>query len=291
MSWRIENATPLAVLRELPDGLAQTCVTSPPQWTRWQQTGGDDRAASRELYVRRMVEVMREVRRVLRADGTAWVKLAEPRSASGDLTGLPWQVVLALQADGWSLRRDIVVLQRNPPAERAGNRPVAAHGYLFLLSKQPGGYYYDAAATRERPARRQWPKRLSHAERLQHSRSTRCAGSETQRSWWRSSESTRRSAGAFPVELVELCVLAGSAARACGACGAPYTRDSQGQLHPACRHHNPAGKSLVLDPFCGTGTTGLAARGLGRGFLGIEPSNRSARLARRRLARTTERTR
>jgi hypothetical protein len=287
MSWRIENAAPLAVLSELPGGLAQTCVTSPPRWTRGRAGGDLAHAPSPELYVRRMVKVMREVRRVLRTDGTAWMKLAEPRAANGELTGLPWQVALALQADGWSLRRDIALMQRNPLGERARDRPTAAHEYLFLLSKQPGGYYYDADAISEPAARRQWPSRLSHTERLEHSRTAQRAAD---RSWWPYSRSAPQPArtSAFPAELAELCVLAASAARACGACGTPYRRDRQGELQPACAHHNPAGKSLVLDPFCATATTGLIARALGRGFLGIEPPSTSARLARRRLAATSE---
>ena len=291
MSYRIENATPLAVLRELPAALVQTCVTSPPRWGR-DGTGSDylAHAPTPELYVRRTVAVMREVHRVLRVDGTVWVKLSEPHAAGGDLTGLPWQVALALVADGWCLRRDIVAAQRNPVGERVRNRPTAAHDYLFLLSKKPEGYYYDAGAITQPAARREWPSRLSHTARLEHARNTSGAAND-RRSWWPFYRSDQRAShgGLFPAELVERCVLAGSAARACGACGAPWRRDESGELRPACEHHNPAGKSLVLDPFCGTATTGVVARRLGRSFLGIEPSGKIARLARRRLSTTTER--
>jgi DNA modification methylase len=280
MSFRIEHATPLAVLRELPAALVQTCVTSPPQWER-DGTGSHylARAPTPELYVQRTVQVMREVNRVLRVDGTAWVKLSEPHSANGDLIGLPWQVALALQADGWSLRRDIVAVQRNPVGERVRDRPTAAHEYLFLLSKQPG-YYYDADAISEPAARRQWPSQLPHTVRLEQSRNGGCAASNDRRSWWPLYSGT---------QLVERCVLAGSAARACGACGAPWSRDVRGQLRATCAHNNPAGKSLVLDPFCGTATTGITALRLGRSFLGIEPSSGTARLARRRLSTARER--
>jgi DNA modification methylase len=288
MSYRIEHAAPLTVLRELPAELAQTCITSPPRWTDSPGSGYLAHAPSPELYVKRTVEVVREVHRVLRADGTVWVKLSEPHAAGCDLTGLPWQVALALAEDGWSLRRDIIAAVRNPAGERVRNRPAAAHEYLFLLSKQPQGYYYNADAVTQPAARRQWPSRLSHTARLEHARNTH---SNDRRSWWPfyRSDQPASHGSLFAAELIEPCVLAGSAARACGACGAPWRRDGSGELRPTCEHHNPAGKSLVLDPFCDTATTGIVARRLGRSFLGIEPSDRTARLARHRLSTTTER--
>jgi hypothetical protein len=217
------------------------------------------------------------------------VKLSEPHTAGGDLTGLPWQVALALAADGWSLRRDIVAAVRNPADERVRNRPVAANDYLFLLSKQPEGYYYDADAITQPPARREWPSRLSHTARLERGRTGEREASNDRRSWWPYSTQPASHGSLFPAELIERCVLAGSAARACGACGAAYRRDGSGELRPTCEHHNPTGKSLVLDPFCGTATTGVAALRVGRSFLGIEPCGKTAQLARRRLSTTTER--
>jgi DNA modification methylase len=290
MSYRIENKSPLAVLRELPAELVQTCVTSPPRWTGRAGRGYLAHAPTPELYVKRTVEVLREVHRVLRADGTVWVKLSEPHTAGGDLTGLAWQVALALAADGWNLRRDIIAAQRNPAGERCRNCPTAAHEYLFLLSKQPQGYYYDADAITEPSARREWPSRRSHTARLEHGRTGERGRSNDRRSWWPYSSDQPPSHGSlFPAELIERCVLAGSAARACGACGAAYRRDASGELRTTCEHHNPTGKSLVLDPFCGTATTGVAALRLGRSFLGIEPCGKTAQLARRRLPTKTER--
>ncbi len=290
MSYRIEHAAPLAVLRELPAELVQTCITSPPRWTGRAGRGYLAHAPTPELYVKHTVEVMGEVHRVLRADGTVWVKLSEPHTAAGDLTGLPWQVALALVADRWSLRRDIIAAVRNPVGERVRNRPTAAHDYLFLLSKQPQGYYYDADAITRPPTRRPWPSRRSHTARLERGRTGERGSSNDRRSWWPYSRDQPASDGSlFPAELIERCVLAGSAARACGACGAAYRRDASGELRPTCEHHNPTGKSLVLDPFCGTATTGVVARRLGRRFLGIEPCGRTARRARHRLSTTTER--
>jgi DNA modification methylase len=141
-----------------------------------------------EAYVARMVEVFREVRRVLRADGTCWINLGdsynsrldgshggwngsspEPQrtknegakvqiSAPGlkpkDLVGIPWRVAFALQADGWYLRSDIIWSKPNPMPESVTDRPTKAHEYVFLLSKSPR-YFFDQEAVRE-PHVRLW---------------------------------------------------------------------------------------------------------------------------------------
>src|SRR5690606_8432884 len=118
------------------------------------------------IYVEKMVEVFREVRRVLRDDGTLWLNLGDSyansnaggnrrmglKSTKGlkpkDLVGIPWRVAFALQADGWYLRSDIIWHKPNAMPESVKDRPTKAHEYIFLLSKSPR-YYYDADAIRE----------------------------------------------------------------------------------------------------------------------------------------------
>tara|TARA_Y100000310_G_scaffold343453_1_gene451139 strand:+ start:580 stop:2265 length:1686 start_codon:yes stop_codon:yes gene_type:complete len=133
-----------------------------------------------ELYVQHMVEISREVRRVLRDDGTLWLNLGDSYNGSGgahkpehanpgisnsairsgvdgrnvdtlkpkDLVGIPWMVAFALRADGWYLRSDIIWNKKNPMPESVTDRPTKAHEYLFLLSKSQR-YYYDSTAIRE----------------------------------------------------------------------------------------------------------------------------------------------
>jgi DNA modification methylase len=128
-----------------------------------------------DLYVEHMVEVFREVRRVLRPDGTLWLNLGDSYAANRsyqvpdskhvdvgnssvtsvpfglkpkDLVGIPWRVAFALQADGWYLRSDIVWSKANPMPESVTDRPTKSHEYLFLLTKNER-YYYDADAIRE----------------------------------------------------------------------------------------------------------------------------------------------
>jgi len=136
-----------------------------------------------EEYVETMVQVFREVRRVLRDDGTLWLNLGDSYTGgkqgradvgreicgvqtrtvapgemkqraipSGmkckDLVGIPWRVAFALQADGWYLRQDIIWHKPNPMPESVRDRCTKAHEYIFLLTKSPR-YYYDAEAIRE----------------------------------------------------------------------------------------------------------------------------------------------
>ncbi len=131
-------------------------------------------------YVAKMVEVFREVRRVLRKDGTLWLNLGDSyannfgtnyagatarvgNTQSGeqrafnrvpdglkpkDLCGITWRVAFALQADGWWLRSDIIWAKPNPMPESVTDRPTKSHEYLFLLTKS-ASYFYDAEAIKE----------------------------------------------------------------------------------------------------------------------------------------------
>lgn len=177
-------------LRELLDESVQCVVTSPPYWglRDYGVAGQIGLEETPEEYVARIVDVFREVRRVLRADGTLWLNLGDTyiggrsggigasaitsqrnhkaardawiaagagrrhREAPGlrpkDLVGIPWRVAFALQADGWRLRSDVIWHKPNPMPESVRDRPTRAHEYLFLLSKSER-YHYDIDAIRE----------------------------------------------------------------------------------------------------------------------------------------------
>jgi len=185
----------LTVLKTLPDESVQMCVTSPPYWGL-RDYGIDGQLGlekTLEEYVAKLVEIFREVRRVLRGDGTLWLNLGDSysrqpnqrvqksefrddvmgwkqatntgscmvgsRHVSGlkpkDLIGIPWMVAFALRADGWYLRSDIIWAKPNPMPESATDRPTKSHEYIFLLTKS-GKYYYDMEAIKEKsldPAR------------------------------------------------------------------------------------------------------------------------------------------
>jgi len=168
----------------LPDKLVNCIVTSPAYWGL-RDYGVDGQLGlepTLEEYVSNLVGVFRELRRVLRDDGTLWLNLGDSYIASktgsvGDkvklqggkttqkvascrpdkfanglkpknLVGIPWRVALALQADGWYLRSDIVWSKPNPMPESVTDRPTKSHEYLFLLAKSER-YYYDQDAIRE----------------------------------------------------------------------------------------------------------------------------------------------
>src|SRR5574338_609204 len=174
----------LTLLLNIPTESIQCCVTSPPYWglrdyDHPSQVGAE---LSPEHYVQNLVNVFREVRRVMRADGTLWLNVGDGYARNGgtgnhgpnavvgntkkliqkrnckvpecwglkdrDLLGMPWRVAFALQADGWILRSDIVWYKPNPMPESVYDRPTKAHEYLFLFAKS-AGYFYDAAAIKE----------------------------------------------------------------------------------------------------------------------------------------------
>lgn len=170
----------LTVLRSLPDGAANCCVTSPPYWglRDYGAAGQLGLEPTPEAYVAALVAVLAEARRVLRSDGTLWLNLGDSYSHGGngsrdpekwpkqsrndhriehrntaggkpkDLCGIPWRVALALREDGWFLRSDIIWHKPNAMPESVTDRPTKAHEYLFLLSREPR-YFYDADAIRE----------------------------------------------------------------------------------------------------------------------------------------------
>ena len=156
----------------------QTCVTSPPYWSlRDYGVEGQIGAESNlDEYISSLVTVFREVRRVLRDDGTLWVNIGDSYTSGGrtwrdgdrknpargmgyrpptpdglkpkDLIGVPWKLAFALQADGWYLRTDIVWHKPNAQPESVKDRPARAHEYVFLLSKSQD-YSYDCNATKQ----------------------------------------------------------------------------------------------------------------------------------------------
>mgnify|MGYP000991749124 CR=1 FL=1 len=175
--WELHNGDALEILRGISSGTVNTCVTSPPYYglRDYGVAGQIGLESTPDEYICRMVEVFREVRRALRDDGTCWINLGDSYASdpgkrySGtdplnpdkgksrtrtsflppkNLIGIPWRVALALQADGWYLRSDIIWNKPNAIPESVTDRPTKSHEYIFLLSKSVR-YYYDAEAIKE----------------------------------------------------------------------------------------------------------------------------------------------
>lgn len=273
-------------LRTLPDESVQCCVTSPPYWGLRDygmdgQLGGE--ATPRE-FVEGLVAVFREVRRVLRNDGTLWLNLGDsysggssvgaPRPGAGradgvvddraqrnrnglglveglrskNLVGIPWRVAFALQDDGWYLRSDIIWSKPNPMPESVTDRPTKAHEYIFLLAKSEK-YFYDNEAIKEASVKGNAGSEFSSGKTAVHQlgrssqRERQDDGRRNKRTVWE--VATQPFPGAhfavYPPKLIEPCILAGS---------------RRGDV--------------VLDPFNGSGTTGLVSLDHGRRYIGCE---------------------
>ena len=255
----------LSVLKQLPSGAAQCCVTSPPYWglRDYGVPGQIGIECSLSEYLRNLRLVFHEIHRILRPDATLWLNVGDsytsgnrgwraPDKRNGaramnqrpptppglkekDLVGVPWRLALALQRQGWYLRADVVWAKPNPQPESVKDRPTQSHEYVFLLSKKKN-YYYDYESIME-PANGSGQRR-------------------NRRSVWTIKTEPYPGAhfAAFPPKLVRLSIRAAS---------------------------RPG--DLVIDPFFGAGTVGVVCAEEGRRFLGIELNPEYAELARSRL--------
>lgn len=161
MDCNVLQGDALELLRTLPPESVHTCVTSPPYYNLrdYGVEGQIGNEGSVEEYLQALVAVFREVRRVLRPDGTLWVNVGDSyatksgnqppkntRNSCGhtakrvpqgykkkDLIGIPWQLAFALRADGWYLRQDIIWQKPNCMPESVSDRCTKSHEYIFLL--------------------------------------------------------------------------------------------------------------------------------------------------------------
>jgi len=314
MNWKVIAGDCIAGLKTLPDEVVHCCVTSPPYFGL-RDYGHEDQIGLESTpteYVERLVSVFREVRRVLRDDGTLWLNLGDSYAAqrggthqpaetlsgghggktqSGervnrdrcdgynpsrnataiglkhkDLIGIPWRVAFALQADGWYLRQDIIWHKPNPMPESVTDRCTKAHEYVFLLSKSQK-YHYDAQAIAEKS---ECAGTIVEAYKSgknvagQQFRNTATGkhdvvvkDTRNKRSVWTINPQPCHEAhfAVMPEALAELCIRAGC----------------------------PAG-GVVLDPFAGSGTTGIVALRHQRNFIGTELNTEYCEMARRRIS-------
>ena len=248
-------------LKELPDQSINTCITSPPYWGlrdygEDKQLGMED---TPEEFVNNLVEVFREVKRVLRDDGTVWLNLGDS-FLNKQLGCIPFKVAIALQQDNWILRQDIIWHKPNPMVESVRDRCTKAHEYIFLLSKSPK-YYFDNEAIKEDakfPDGPNTPKSIKAVDGV-YSKNLQKIGANpkrNKRSVW--TVTTKPFKGAhfatFPMDLIEPCVLAGC----------------------------PEG-GTVLDPFGGSGTTGIVASNHNRKAVLIELNTEYIEIAKQRI--------
>lgn len=299
-------------MKTWPSDFVQTVVTSPPYWglRDYGVEGQIGLESSPEAFVDKMVDVFREVRRILRSDGTLWMNLGDsyynyrpgeqaynaqtlpknnrrsmPETCAKrgsrievlkekDLVGAPWRTALALQADGWYLRSDIIWHKPNPMPESVTDRPGKSHEYIFLLTKSPR-YFYDVDAVREKTgeewsweewqtAKSSWKAPETNGEGVLTAYAGQNKGSagthplgRNKRTVWSvpSMASGEAHFATFPPDLIKPCILAGSRSQ-----------------------------DIIFDPFMGAGTTALVALQYNRQFIGIELNPEYAAMAEARIS-------
>jgi len=297
----------IEVMRTMPDQSVHCCVTSPPYFGL-RDYGHDGQIGLEQTpdeYVAKLVEVFREVRRVLRDDGTLWLNLGDSYARTGgtdrrvsdtakvgstrntlvqmsdrtskapsglkdkDLIGIPWRVAFALQADGWYLRQDIIWHKPNPMPESVRDRCTKAHEYIFLLSKSPK-YYFDSDAIKEpisaNTVRGPKPFGRKNAKALNVNELT---GNMKPGVTWETPETrNRRSVWTVATKPFK---------------GAHFATFPPDLIKPCILAGCPEG-GTVLDPFGGAGTTGLVATQTGRNAVLCEINPEYVEMARARIA-------
>lgn len=266
-----------------------------------------------EEYVEKLVEVFHEVRRVLRDDAVLWVNIGDSYAASGgsgsaeysqrhkqfgkvinqgtrvpsrkttglkpkDLVGIPWMLAFALRADGWWLRQDIIWAKGSSGYYSGGSvmpesvtdRCTKAHEYVFLLSKSKD-YYYNQDAIRdpyiepmnrwggqdlEAKGKSTWDEGTGQNTYRDRDMRPNKNGRNRRSVWMIATEHFAETHFAtYPTELVRVCLLAGCP---------------------------PNG--IVLDPFFGSGTTGVVAKKLMMNYIGIDLNPEYVAIAEKRIA-------
>jgi DNA modification methylase len=278
----IINADAEKSLATLPSDLAHVAITSPPYFGQRDYGVKDQIGIETNLaeYISHLVRVFRELRRVLRSDGTLWLNLGD-KYLDNQLLGLPWRVAIALIEDGWFLRSDVIWHKPNAMPSSVKNRPTTDHEYIFMFSKSKS-YYYDANAIREphvtfsenskmRGGRNHFGKRGGTPESGKNQGNPNLHTGRwdqafhplgrNKRTVWSVPLGKFREAhfAVFSEKLIEPCVLAGSPK-----------------------------EGIVIDPFFGSGTTGLVALNNHRNFIGIELNHDYCKMAQRRLSHKCE---
>jgi DNA modification methylase len=297
------------MLREVPNESVDCIVTSPPYFHQrdYGVEGQIGLEPNPETYIRNLANVFLFCQRKLKPTGTMWVVIGDTYAGSKrgsdrdmkrpsidracmtsgftetgihrkNLIGIPWMLAFSLRQSQWYIRSDIIWEKPNATPESVRDRPVRSHEHIFLFTKEQH-YYFDpdaiaepAVSTAGKPgvdpkARFGGVKYSEHPEKFCRTKSGNMylpRDTRRGRDIWRISTtpSTEPHYAMYPLEIPLKCIRAGCPTREGG--------------------RNP----VVLDPFCGSGTTGIAAKILGRDFIGIDIVPEYVERARDRIAET-----
>ena len=287
-------------LKRLADQSINTCITSPPYWglRNYQEDKQFGMEDTPEEFISNLVDVFREVKRVLRDDGTVWLNLGDTYCGTGhkgnytdpkhkegrngqkialnnkidghkskDLVGIPWRVALALQQDGWYLRQDIIWHKPNPMPESVKDRCTKAHEYIFLLSKNKK-YYYDNEAIKEDSKYYGKDKRSDKGNIRYEGKRTSNKDSKAQQSFVTiNPKKNKRSVWTVSTKPFK---------------GAHFATFPPELIEPCILAGCPEG-GVVLDPFGGSGTTAVVANNHYRNAVLIELNRSYIAIMKKRL--------
>ena len=311
MNGIILSGNALSALTGLADRSINCCVTSPPYWglRDYGVEGQLGLEPTMEEYLEKMLVIFREIRRVLRSDGTLWLNLGDSYNGSGpsggpgkqytnvgsqgttlkrvaglkpkDLVGIPWRVAFALQSDGWYLRSDIIWHRPNQMPESVTDRPTKAHEYIFLMSKRER-YYYDADAIKEDclSGPSDIKKMLESLPRIggKHktltdplSKASSLTNIGQKRAVGDPSGRNKRSVWTVATQPFK---------------EAHFATFPPKLIEPCILAGCPDG-GIVLDPFMGAGTTAVVCANLGRNYIGIELNPEYIHIANERIKQAT----
>ena len=300
---KIYQGNCLDILKTFEDECIDCCITSPPYYGLRDYGTGDAQVGledNPEEYIANLVAIFHEVQRVLKDEGTLWLNIGDTYNGnktgntetvkhpkvvtesgfqktkwdgakSKDLIGIPWMLAFALRADGWYLRQDIIWAKPNPMPESVKDRCTKSHEYIFLLSKNPT-YYFDYTAILEVAVTGETVRdkneegyQADYAGGDRFSKGAHVYGKDgmrNKRDVWTVLPSRYKGAhfATFPEELISPMVLAGC----------------------------PTG-GVVLDPFMGSGTTGVVAKKNHRNYVGCELNSSYIDIAINRIGNTQTR--
>lgn len=284
-------------MQSIPDQSVQTCITSPPYWGLRDYGQGDQIGLEEtpDEYVNQMVQVFREVWRVLEDDGTLWLNIGDSyagnmsrasnngRAGFGseregvfnrmpdglkpkDLVGIPWRLAFALQNDGWYLRQDIIWAKPNPMPESVTDRCTKSHEYLFLLSKSRQ-YFFDHVAIKEPVATNVGDAKIKFGGNKYGDSDDPKHATKSGNVWVPTDTRNKRDVWTIPTKPYK---------------GAHFAVMPEALVEPCILAGSSVGDT-VLDPFTGSGTVGMVALRHNRNFVGTELNPDYAAIAVNRI--------
>lgn len=271
------------IAQELPNDFFQAIITSPPYFNLRDYSGGNEpdeigKEENYEGYIRNLVEIFRILKDKLRPDGLLWLNLGDTYK-NKMLLGIPWRIALALQEIGWILRSDIIWHKPNAMPSSIKDRPTTDHEYIFMFSKN-NEYFYDSDAIREPH------KTFSEDSKMKGGRNHfgKVNGTpENGKNGGNSNLHDGRWDQAFHPK--------GRNKRTVWEIPLGKFKDAHFAVYPDklvenCLFASTKENDFVLDPFTGSGTTGVVSCKNNRKFIGIELVEKYQKMAQERINET-----